>query len=345
MKVSMQKIADKVGVSKMTISLYLKDPLTSRISDGMKEKIETAISELGYEPSLNTPHEGTKKIIAILLPFNMPIFKYELIDDYLNGIQESLFSNGYDFIFLNVPTYNGVPVIDRVTLLKVRSFSGVIIFGTRYTQEEDLKAVLNVLHKSKIPVVLLNYPKILDNVIQGLSVDDETCAPIDYLISLGHKRIAFMGGTPESAHTEVLYSEYKESLQKRGIPLDENLVFNGGFEGYHAYSILSENLKAGIRFSALFCMSTQMMIGCYRALKENGLNIPEDVSVVNYGDPYFTEYLDPPLTTIQLPLKDLGHDCADYLVYMISKGVTEIDYKIIKHNNLTVRKSTTVFSG
>ncbi len=345
MKISMQKLAEKVGVSKMTISLYLRDPQTKRISEAMKEKIEKAMSELGYEPSLNAQYGEGRKIVAILLPFDMPLFKYELVDDYLNGIQQSLFANGYDFIFLNVPTQNGVPRVDKVTLMKVRSFSGVILFGTRYTQEDDMVAVLNTLHESKIPVVLLNYPKVLDNVIQGISVDDSACAPIDYLVSLGHRRIAFMGGTPDSIHTKVLFDEYRSSLEKAGIPFDESLVFNGGFEGYKAYSVLSDNLRAGVRFSALFCMSTQMMIGCYRALKENGLRIPEDVSVINYGDPYFTEYLDPPLSTVQLPLSELGHDSADYLVYMISKGVSEIDYKIIKHNTLAIRKSTAIFTG
>ena len=345
MKISMQKLADKVGVSKMTISLYLRDPQTKRISEAMKEKIEKAMADYGYEPSLNAQYGDSRKIVAILLPFDMPLFKYELVDDFLNGIQQSLFANGYDFIFLNVPTQNGVPRIDNVTLMKVRSFSGVILFGTRYTQEADMVAVLEKLRRSKIPAVLLNYPSLLDNVIQGISVDDSACAPIEYLISLGHRDIAFMGGTPDSVHTKVLFNEYHEALSKAGLPMDSRLVFDGGFEGYKAYSVLSESLKSGIRFSALFCMSTQMVIGCYRALKENGLRIPEDVSVINYGDPYFTEYLDPPLSTVQLPLSELGHDSADYLVKMISKGVLETDYKIIRHNTLAIRKSTAIFTG
>ena len=83
MKVTMQQLADKVGVSKMAISLYLRDTSTNRISESIKEKIEQAMAELGYEPPLNCQFKDGKKIVAILLPFNMPIFKYELIDDHV----------------------------------------------------------------------------------------------------------------------------------------------------------------------------------------------------------------------------------------------------------------------
>lgn len=343
MKVTMQQLADKVGVSKMTISLYLRNPRTNRISDKIKEKIEESMAELGYEPPLSCQFGDGRKVVAILLPFDLPIFKYELIDEYLNGIQSALFANGYDFIFLNVATKNGVPVFDKATLIKCRSFSGVILFGTRYTKEKDLKEALGLLRDCKIPSILLNYPKLVDNVIQGVCVDDNTCAPVDYLISLGHRRIAFMGGTSDAAHTEVLFKEYCNSIEKTGSKVDDELIFNGGFEGYSAYNALNEKLRAGVKFSALFCMSTQMMIGCYRALKENGLRIPEDISVINYGDPYFTEFLDPPLTTVSLPLSDLGRDCTNYLLNMINQGIYDIDYKIIKQNTLVVRRSTAVF--
>ena len=343
MKVTMQQLADKVGVSKMAISLYLRDTSTNRISESIKEKIEQAMAELGYEPPLNCQFKDGKKIVAILLPFNMPIFKYELIDDYLNGIQDSLFSNGYDFIFLRVSTNRGVPVIDKTTLMKCRSFSGVILFGTRYTQEKDLVDALSVLKANKIPTILLNYPNPLNGAIQGLNIDDSTCAPIEYLISLGHKRIIFMGGTKGSAHTEYLFKEYKASLKKAKIEFDEELVLNGEFEGYKAFTELDRIIKSGVKFSAIFCMSTQMVIGCYRALKENNLRIPEDVSVLNYGDPYFTEFLDPPLSTVHLPLNEIGADCAKYLDSIISEGIFNIDYKVIRHNALVIRKSVSVF--
>lgn len=342
MKVTMQQLADKVGVSKMTISLYLRDTSTNRISKNIKDKIEQAMAELNYEPPLKCQFKDGKKIVAILLPFNMPIFKYELIDDYLNGIQESLFSNGYDFIFLRVSTNRGVPVIDKTTLIKCRSFSGVILFGTRYTQEADLINALNVLKDNGIPTILLNYPNPINGVIQGLNVDDNTCAPIDYLISLGHKRILFVGGTSGSAHTEYLFKEYLNSLHKAKIEYDKNLVIYGEFEGYKAYTELDKLIKSGEKFSAIFCMSTQMVIGCYRALKENGLRIPEDISVMNYGDPYFTEFLDPPLSTVHLPLNEIGRDCANYLDSIISEGIFNIDYKVIKQNTLVIRKSVSV---
>ena len=343
MKLTMQQLAEKVGVSKMTISLYLRDPQTKRISEKIKGKIEEAMAELNYEIPLNCQYGDDRRVIAILMPFNLPMFKYELVDEYLNGIQEALFANGYDFIFMSVATRNGVPVIDKTTLLKCRSFSGVVLFGTRFTQEKDLSDSLKVLRNSGIPTILLNYPLVLDNVIQGVCVDDSACAPIDFLISQGHKRIAFMGGSPNAAHTQCLFSEYRSSLERAGIPFDEDLVFDGGFEGYTAYNVLKGKISSGASFSALFCMSTQMVIGCYRALKENGMRIPDDVSVINYGDPYFTEFLDPPLTTVHLPLSDLGKDCANRLLEIIRQGIFDIDCKIIKQNTLVVRKSTAVF--
>lgn len=342
MIVTMKQVAAKVGVSQMTISLYVHDPETNRISDQMKKKIQHAMADLNYVPSARSKTAGGRDIVGILLPFNMPIFKYELVDEYLNGIQQSLFAADYDFVFVKVQSKNDVPVLDDRTLMRCKSFRGIVLLGTRYSNYEDLVRALALLRRNKTPAVLLNYPKLVPKAIQGLTVDDRTCSPFDYLISLGHRRIAFVGGLPSSTHTVVLFDEYRSALERNGIPYDPSLVMNGGFEGYTAYRVLSDHLRQRLDFTALFCMSTQMVTGCYRAIKENGLSIPGDVSVINYGDPYFTEFLDPPLTAVHLPLSELSRECTDRLVDIIAQNISDVDQKIIKQNTLIVRQSTAV---
>ena len=344
-KISMKELADHVGVSKMTISLYIRDPETKRISDEIKKKISDAIAQMNYSPPIKTQFKQGHKthIIAILMPFNLPIFKYEQVNEILNGIQQTLFQQKYSFIFLHTETENGIPVLDTQTLLQCKSFDGVILFGTRYSRPDKIHFSIETLKEFRIPFVVVNMPDIKVDINQVILKNSEVCAPIDYLFSLGHKDIVFVGGYPNSLQTIQALKEYTHEHKKRNLPVRKQYILNGGFENLSAAEALEQFLRLGLPFSAIYCLSMQMTSGCYHKLKEWNLKIPEHVSIIGYGDPYYTELLEPPLSAVHLPLEDVGKRAAHLLLARVD-GMEDLgNEKIFLQNSLVIRKSTAMY--
>lgn len=340
-RVNLQDVADHLGVSKMTVSLYIRDPDTNRVSEELKRRIHQAIGELRYRPPLQSQFSARSgaRIVAILIPFNLPLFKYEQVNDILNGVQEELFARDYSFIFLHVGEDRGTPVLDKQILLKCRSFDGVILFGTRYSREDSMAASLGTLRENGIPYALVNMPELPILANQVVVENTDLCNPFEYLISLGHRKIVFVGGYPDSPQTSRAVAEYRATLRTHGIEVSENFILDGGYERLASYKALEGLLREGRRFSAVYGHSMQMTAGVYGALRDRGVRIPQDVSVIGYGDPYYTELLEPALTTVHPPFEECGRRSVRLLFETIAKGGTE--RKAFLQNQLIIRKSAT----
>ena len=157
MKITLQQIADTVGVSKMTVSLYLRDKSTTRVGSKVKKQIEDAITSLGYVPAVSSGSDSSKKVIGIYIPFAHPFFKYELVNTYLIGIQQELVSRNYSMMFLNRQNSQDDVFVDKNTLDLAKKCCGIIIFGTRETTKVSLQGTVDIFNKNNIPVTVLNF--------------------------------------------------------------------------------------------------------------------------------------------------------------------------------------------
>ncbi|GHV42601.1 LacI family transcriptional regulator [Spirochaetia bacterium] len=343
--ITTKALAEYLGVSKMTLSLYLRDPSTSRISKELKENIETAMKKFNYTPSLKTQFNrgGKTKIIAVFMPFDNPIFKYEQIDAILSGLQNTLFQNSYSLIFLKTSIEEGISVIDKQTLLQCMSFDGVVFLGTRYTRYERMDDFFKIFKDYKIPFVVLNMPDLPFDINQVIFRNDDTCAPVDFLFSLGHRNIVFMGGISESYQNIDALNEYKRAHKINGCKVNKDYVLDGGFEINGAYDALGKFIKKGLPFSAIYALSMHMTAGCYKKLKEWRLRIPQNVSVIGYGDYYYSELLEPALSVVSLPLEEVGKRAAILLIDKVNSLKTDNYHKIFLQNKMIVRNSTSVY--
>jgi LacI family transcriptional regulator len=342
--VTTKALAEYLGVSKMTISLYLRDPSTARVSGALKEKIDAAMKELKYFPSLKTQFNkgGKTNMIAVFMPFDNPIFRYEQVNEILNGLQTTLFHNSYSLVFLRSEIKGGNAVIDKQTLLQCMSFDGVVFFGTRYTRYEKMDDIFSKFRDYRIPFVVLNMPELPFNVNQVVFRDGDSCTPVEYLVSQGHRHIVYMGGIPEAYQNVTVLEEYKKALKTHNMKANENYILNGGFENLGAYEALGRFIKKALPFTAIFSLSMQMTAGCYKRLKDEGIKIPGDVSIIGYGDPYFSELLEPALSAVHIPLEEVGRRAADLLLGQISKMKAEYGHKIFLQNKLIIRCSTAI---
>ena len=124
------------------------------------------------------------------------------------------------------------------------------------------------------------------------------------------------------------------------MEIDEDLILYGDYEREVAKGSMLQFLQKGIRFSAVYCISDTMALGVYEALKDNGLRIPEDVSVIGKHDSFFAKFLDPPLTTVRVKIFEIGVKAAQILLDTIQNGAKP--RKVFIDNELILRSSTQV---
>ena len=138
-----------------------------------------------------------------------------------------------------------------------------------------------------------------------------------YLLNRGHTSIATITGPPNEECTGDRLNGYRRALEQAEIPLDSRLVVSGDWSALSGYRAAHTLLETGIPFTAIFAQNDQMAIGAIRALREVGLGVPQDVSVIGFDDIPLASYFDPPLTTLRQPMTELGGWAARLLVEAI----------------------------
>jgi LacI family transcriptional regulator len=205
-----------------------------------------------------------------------------------------------------------LPTPERLLAALVeRQLDGVLLVGTVEPE------IIRLIQRSKIPLVLI------DNSMPGLSVDavlndgfGGAQEAVAYLISKGHRRIAFLSGPTRQGNrpVNVFYTierraaGYRTALLEAGIPVDydlfeaaDSVTVEGG------YQACKRLVERGVQFSALFCANDFVAIGAMKALREAGLRVPEDVSLLGFDNVDMAEYLFPPLTTVHTDPEATGY--------------------------------------
>jgi LacI family transcriptional regulator len=159
------------------------------------------------------------------------------------------------------------------------------------------------------------------------------------LIKLGHKRITCITNAPltYTAAAERL-NGYRQALESAGIQFDTGLVRYGNFDTDSGYHQMQDLLSRGASFTAAFVASDTLAYGAKAALRDHGVQVPQDVALVGFDDLPFSRFTDPPLTTVHLPAVDLAHEAAQML-FTILRGEELVQKQILLDTQLVVRKS------
>jgi LacI family repressor for deo operon, udp, cdd, tsx, nupC, and nupG len=141
----------------------------------------------------------------------------------------------------------------------------------------------------------------------------------EYLIAMGHQRIGLIKGPKGSPLTRDRLAGYEAALRDAGLALDNTLICHGDFTLDAGYSGAGKLLALDSRPSALFCENDEMAIGALKRIKEQGLRVPEDISLAGFDDIPMAAYCDPPLTTISQPAEMFGEKAVEMLIALIEK--------------------------
>lgn len=193
------------------------------------------------------------------------------------------------------------------------------------------------LEKQNIPVVLINGKYKNLSFIDANNLEGAKKA-VEYLINLGHKRIAIINGLLNGANGKDRFNGYKLALSTAKIKIDKNLMGFGEFDQDKSYHEMLKLLN--YKFTAVFCANDVMALGAIKAIEEKKLKIPDDISVVGFDNLVTVSHISPPLTTVQQPIFELGKESVSLLVEIINKNIT-LPKKLILNTNLIVRKSCT----
>lgn len=325
-KTSIKDVARLSGVSITTVSRVInKFP---SVKEKHKIKVLEAIKELNFQPSIFAQRLATGKSneIALVLPRYEGIFYSFYALELIRGIGTLCEALKLDLLF---------HLTDARSHLDLRGVGGIIfgdVIGNRHQVEEAIS--LN------IPIVVINnYISDLD--VNCIAVDNVggAEAAVNYLISLGHKRIAHISGDIVTQAAAQRLEGYKRALIKHGIKVDDTYIFKTDYSRGHARSAAEKLMNMENPASAVFVASDSMALEVLNVAKELGKEVPRDLSVVGFDDNPSGLYGPIALTTVRQPLIKMAEEGVKRLNVLMSAKGKEKTKKIILPTELVIRES------
>jgi DNA-binding LacI/PurR family transcriptional regulator len=310
--VRLKDIAERASVSVMTVSKALRDE--PDVSAATKTRLKLLAQQMGYVPDSTAQglRTRTSKLFGLLLPsMTDPIFARMVL-----AIEGRAHELGYDIVFMH--TLNSTEREEAcIRRLLSRRVDGMFLSPVyRIDPESRVYQELQSLHT---PTVLLGPAARFCSSFLSVQVEDllASYAATQHLIGLGHKRIAFLSGPQAAPWSHERFEGYRRALREAGMDVDDRLVFQAGTTvedgAKTAMQILNESCDA----TAVQATSDLVAVGCADALLNQGIRIPEDMSVVGFGNILTSEYFRVPLTTIRQPKFRLGLAAVDAMLHLL----------------------------
>jgi len=308
MSVSIKDIAKVAGVSPSTVSRALSDH--PRISLETKERIRRLATEMGYSPSAVARSLVTQRTSIIGLA--MAWVSDPLLAQVVRGIEDTALEHGYTVI---LSSFYGGPDREKEVLstFRERRVDGIIIKSSCFDTYPH-----SLLSQFGLPIVLINRPEYIYSVSTNNLHGGRLAT--EYLLDLGHSRIGYIAAEIGRRTNLDRLKAYNEALQGRGIAFDPTLVAMGDGYARGGKEAMCRLLTLPSPPTAVFCYNDLTAIGAALAVREAGLQVPDDISLVGFDDIELTTYCHPPLTTVRQPAYKLGHRAMKMVLALMVDG-------------------------
>jgi LacI family transcriptional regulator len=327
-RVTMTDIARVAGCSQATVSFVLNKAPGVKISEDTRARVIEAARALNYAVAS----------LAHLDPISDDVdaqaaFVGFVVDQLatspeavvaIDGVRQASWASAG--MIMVAQTMNDAEMEAKTIKMMVAKGASAIIYMTIFTRRVLLPDWFDGLG---LPVVLLNcytsdhkFPAVVPGEVAG------GVRATRHLIDHGHRRIATITGEPWMEAVQDRLKGYRKALVQAGVGYDPDLVVEGNWSASSGFEATRKLLALPVRPTAIFCQNDRMAIGCYEALKEAGLMIPDDISVVGYDDEEISRHLHPQLTTVILPQRAMGVWAVEYL--MEKGGDKKGKYPVLK---------------
>ena len=328
---TMKDVAQRAGVSPSTVSHVINE--TRFVSQQLRDRVLRAMRELNYQPSAVARSLRTKKtqVVALVIPdITNPYFP-----EVARGVQDVAEENEYSVILCNTDRARGRE------LRFLKALRGQWVDGLILNPSEVTSGDLQDLQDAQIPVVLIG-SQIDHPDLDVVMVDNVQGAydAVSHLIDLGHRRIGLVGGSRTASSGEQRFQGYIRALADHDIPIDEEIITEGRFTREGGYESMKRLLALQSPPTAVFASSDVMAIGALMAIQEEGLQVPNDVSLVGFDDIAEASTTTPKLTTVSQPKYQTGEVAAQLLFDRVEGASPGERQKIVLSHQLVIRDST-----
>jgi LacI family transcriptional regulator len=301
-------VAAHVGVSAMTVSRVLNK--STRVAESTRLKIEEAIRQLGYVPNnLARGLRASTRTLALIIPdVSNPFFT-----DIVHGAEEVAWQQGYT-VFLGNTHSSAEREKHYLYKFLGHSIDGLLIAPSGH----ETKATLDDVRARGVPFVLVDasVKGIKSDTVLGDNVVGATQLT-EHLISLGHKRIAYIGGRPDISTTQDRERGYKKALTKHGLEIRPDYIYSSHFFRQEGYDIAKSLARLTTPPTAIFASNNGLAVGVVEALRDLKLRVPQDMALVCFEDVELASALNPFLTVMAQPAKEFGRIGATFLLERI----------------------------
>jgi len=330
---TIKDIAKKAEVSVATVSKVMNG--YDDIGEVTKAKVLKIIKENNYRPNANAQSLRTNKSFLVGLFFKDHQdsgVKHPFFRGIISGLEERLLENNYDMILFSANWEDQFSYLEKC---QFRNVDGAILMGV---PKDDPK--LPELLNAKIPSVFIDLD-ISDDKASYIISDNEKGAreAVRHLAELGHQKIAVIEGEEITIPTQKRLAGYKAEMKAQNLEIKDDWIIQGRFSVDGGIKAMEKILKLEDRPTAIFCMGDEIAVGAMQTIKEAGLNVPDDFSIVGFDDIEISQYLNPALTTIRQQKDEMGIEAANMVLEMINNPEKKVEAEIID-TEFVLRNST-----
>ena len=331
--VTIRDVARLAEVHPGTVSRALNPQTRGLVNQATAARVLAAADELGYRP--NSIARGLKTSRSMTIGVLIPDLTNPLFPPIVLGIDDRLALDEYTPLLVNT---GSDPARERASIeaMLARQVDGFIAATARLDVEPLAVAIAGGL-----PVVLVNRT-FEDGSISACTVDDRAGSElaVRHMIELGHERIGYVAGPQNVSTGHRRYLGFMAAMAGAGLPVPpERVSFAAAFREEAGARAAAEVLQADPRVTAIITANDRLAMGCYDALGQQGLSCPGDVSIIGFNDMMFIDRLQPPLSSVRVPQREIGYAAADLLLeQLLNENVTPRE--VLLEPVLVVRGST-----
>lgn len=307
---SIKDIAKLAGVSHSTVSRALRhSPL---VNPETAKAIRRIAEKCGYR--VNAVALGLVKRRTQTVGVAVTTIADPFVAGVVAGIEDAAQESGFS-VFLANSHAAAAREVSVVRSFEERRVDGIIVTSSRVGA-----LYVPLLERLRVPIVLLNnqYPGEFSHSV----MIDNVRASFDatwHLVELGHRRIAYLGDRHGRQSDAERLTGYRKALREGRLPQPRDLVVHGDGKPEGAGPAIAKLLALPEPPTAVFCYNDMSALGAIRSIRGAGRRVPEDISIVGFDDLFFSQYIEPPLTTIRQPMRQMGRMAMETLLHLLAK--------------------------
>ncbi|NCF68042.1 MAG: substrate-binding domain-containing protein [Chloroflexi bacterium] len=328
---TIRDVAKRAGVASMTVSRVINN--SGYVSEATRAKVEAAVEELGYVPNMLGPSlrfNQTNTLALVVTDITNPFWT-----TIARGAEDAAHASDYSVILCNSDE-SPEKQEQYLTMLLKRRIDGILLAPACSSAEP-----VELIQKQRVAVVVLDrtVPVADVDIIRGDSIGGASQLT-KHLLHLGHRQIAMLSGPQEVSTSADRVLGYRQALHEAGLEPDKNHIIWGNYTPTSGYSMTEKILSAVPRPTAIFAANNFIAIGALRALRDAGLKVPEDMSLVSFDDIPEVISLDPFLTTVTQPTYEMGYKATEMLLARLTSGGLQEYQSILLPTEIIVRRSS-----